>query len=120
MTLREAMIASIVRFLELFRGETNVTVTDETGNVVNEFLVPENEESRVEPALGTCGGDILYVLRKSVRRLTTMEVLEALESENMFWGESTVKQTLSKLVKDGWIDNANNPIEGKGYAARAA
>jgi hypothetical protein len=52
-----------------------------------------------------CTADILAVVCAAGRRLTTSQILTALEQANHLHGESTVKGTLARLVDAGVLTN---------------
>ena len=55
--------------------------------------------------MSDCLLDIIVVLVRAGRRLTTTEVLSALDAAGLSWGEGTVKAALAAAVKDELLDN---------------
>jgi hypothetical protein len=56
------------------------------------------------PTENRCEEDIVAVLRAAGHRLTTMQILEALDRQGMPHGESTVKAHLAGMVRRGVLD----------------
>jgi hypothetical protein len=61
-----------------------------------------------------CRADICAVLREAGKRLTTSEILTALDKSNRVWGESTVKTNLADMVEDRLITNRQD-VRPRGY-----
>lgn len=88
------------------------------------ILVPRNGDAEpdsrraADPADRTCRDDILATLREAGRRLTTQGLIDAMEAASRVYGESTIKNTLARLVRDGDLDNRTdtNP-RGYGFPA---
>jgi hypothetical protein len=63
---------------------------------------------------GTCAADILQTLREQGQRMTTQELLSALEAAERVWGESTVRNSLAALVREGKLTQRQD-VRPKGY-----
>jgi len=59
-------------------------------------------------ALTACAADICTVLHEAGHGLTTAQVLEHLEQRGMIHGESTVRNTLARMRRDGVLTNEQN------------
>jgi hypothetical protein len=57
------------------------------------------------PAEGEPRADILEVLRDTGHRLSTMQLLEALQRAGKVHGESTIKRKLAEMVAGGELTN---------------
>ena len=64
--------------------------------------------------LTECQRDIMDVLKSSERPLTRPRIIDALESQQMIHGESTIARALSALVKAGLIHS--DPEHRQGYS----
>lgn len=61
-----------------------------------------------------CAADIMAVLHGLGKRLTTNEILTELQARGRLHGESTVKVTLARMVRDGELHN-NKYDRPRGY-----
>jgi hypothetical protein len=65
-----------------------------------------------------CRADILAVLEAAGHRLTTAEILKALDQAKLVWGESTVKTNLADMVEDETLTNRQD-VRPRGYGLPA-
>jgi hypothetical protein len=99
---------------------SEVTVTLATGQratlpVVRPPRLPAAEvRALVADPAGGCRADIFATLREAGRRLTTNELLAALERAGRVWGLSTVKGWLARLVREGSL-TSNHAASPPGY-----
>jgi hypothetical protein len=79
---------------------------------VSPLPIPEPPDQSEEPHQALL--DIVVLLARTGRRLTTMQILEGLEKQGTAHGESTVRKVLAAAVEAGRLtnDQAGNP---KGY-----
>jgi hypothetical protein len=66
------------------------------------------------PSPRGCLADIMGVLAKAGRRLTTTRILDALAAAGHEWSETTVKHTLAAAVAAGGLTNERH-AEPRGY-----
>jgi hypothetical protein len=74
----------------------------------------------MHPALAhsECAADIMELLAATGQRMTTREIYDGLEQSKRLWGYSSIKQTLSLLVRLEMLQaNHGKPW---GYRIRAA
>jgi hypothetical protein len=78
------------------------------------------EPARAGPAPLPPGpkADILAAVEAAGHRLTTAEILKALDQAQHVWGESTVKNNLAELVDEGLLNNRQD-VRPKGYGLPA-
>ena len=69
-------------------------------------------DETASPPLQGIENDIVTAITEAERRMTTSEVLSALENANAIHGESTVKNYLRAMVKSKVLNNNN---DGRGY-----
>lgn len=88
------------------------------------ILVPRGGTTAAEPGQPdpddqTCRDAILLTLREAGRRLTTSQLLTAMEAAGRVYGESHVKATLASLVRSGELDNRTDTVpRGYGFAGQ--
>jgi hypothetical protein len=88
----------------------HVTITDHVTGARTEIDVPPGAHAEPE----SCAANVLAVVSEAKKKLTTSEVLTALEAAGMPWAESTVKGALAQMVRDGTLVNRCNG-QGRGY-----
>lgn len=67
---------------------------------------------RPSSGLTPCEADTLLTLREAAQRLTTMDVLDAMDRAGRLHGESTIKMALAKLVRSGLAGNSREAPRG--------
>lgn len=53
-----------------------------------------------------CQRDCYALLEKSVKPMTRIEIIKALDDAGCIWGESTVATALADMVNDGILENS--------------
>jgi hypothetical protein len=99
---RDAVRASLNALLDTLPGPVTVIVITPAG-LCQPFQLPQTISPPIN--LTPCSKDILYVLGEAGHRMTTPEILSALDTSELIHGETTVKLALAKMVKDGVLDN---------------
>jgi hypothetical protein len=65
--------------------------------------------------VNACFRDIVALLGRTGHRLTTNKILEAFEVEDVTHGESTVRTTLARAVRDGLLTSNDRAKPHAGY-----
>jgi hypothetical protein len=112
---RDVMKRAILTLLDSLTSNATVLILSDNC-MVGHFHFPAKADGHTQLPQTACGEDILLILGEAQRRLTTPEILKALEERKLFHGETTVKVTLSRLVKEGRVDNRSD-VFPRGYAA---
>jgi len=103
---RKALLASLHTFLDSVEDEVTIEVRLLHGGAFQVTLPAAPPPVRHDAS--TCRQDIISVLRSAGHRLTTSQILNALDKRYMTWGESTVKAKLAEMVRDGTLTNDPN------------
>jgi hypothetical protein len=81
---------------------------------VQPTLVAEEGDTEHEPRFYRCMADILEVLRAADRPLTGLAIMAALSRADKEWSDRWVSEMLSRMVKDGALENPPN-ARPRGY-----
>jgi hypothetical protein len=110
MSRRQEAIDLVLRLLRAYPS-AHVSITDPATGARTEVHLP------AEPAPisdGSCNSDILTTLREAGQRLTTTQLIAAMEAAGRPWAESTIKAALAAMVRDGTLLNRPDG-KPKGY-----
>lgn len=106
---REQIVESICAAIRA-GGKLRVVLIGELINA--SWDVPAPRLSGPRPS--QCEEDVVTVLTDAGHRMTQEQVCGALSTSPYVWGESTVKQALARMVKDGRL-NRDPDANPKGY-----
>jgi hypothetical protein len=90
-----------------------VVVLDALGDVDAVAVELVDGGPATEGRVTECLRDVIAALARAGKRLTTTEVMTALDRQGTPHGEGPVKQTLAAAVRDGLIVNAASQDRGK-------
>ena len=86
---------------------TNITITTGfAGRTVILQILHAIPAKRCRDVRTECERDCIRVLTEAGVPLTRVKIIQALESLQLIWGESTVSATLADLHKDGLLENS--------------
>ncbi len=109
-----AILQSIASLLEKQDGATSIVVSVE-GHQIAHFELPASRLALDDP----CQEAIHAVLRDAAKRLTTDQIIAAMEKRHQDTGcrvfsDSWVKEKLSEMIDSGAVDN-DQKSKPKGY-----
>ena len=124
---REALLRAIVRAIRSIPQSIRVSL-DAPGYHAAVELPPQPTgppgPGEVQPApqpaqpeapdSSGCRADVLDALRAAGHRMTTTQLLAALERADKVWGESTVRMALARMVDSGELTNRSD-VRPRGY-----
>lgn len=84
---------------------TEIKITLNDGRKIVLPYVQPCSSVPIHPDSESCEADIREILEDAGQRLTTMQILAALDRAGKLWGESTVKRKLAEMVRDGQLTN---------------
>ena len=109
---KKAAIDAIVCYLENCPSNCRVEVFDQDSDEhLQTFKTKANALPKWKDQVLV---DILYVLDCENRRMTTTEILAAMERYNFDHSESAIKTKLSTMVDDDYLDN-DSKAKPRGY-----
>lgn len=107
---RAAVRAALLALLDSL---PSATISVAHNGSVQTFTLPAEANGHAPDT--DCAEDILYVLGEAIEpRLTTAQVMDALAKYKFLHGDTTVKTTLARLVKQGRIRNRADMVP-RGY-----
>jgi hypothetical protein len=112
---REAVLILLGSLLRRLRGEVIITIEEIGGeNTRNRISLPSLSLPRIapeQPIDSPCSKDILRVLGRVGRRLTTTKLLSEMARQGIERSERKVSGELARLVEAGILDNPK--VHGK-------
>src|SRR5262245_30965804 len=104
---RDAVRNALQALLDQLEIPVSVTVRRKNGQLVARFALPAPAGPEVSPGYGaSCREALLAVLASAKSRLTTMQLVTALEETGTLTSQKTVERCLSHLLREGLVNNS--------------